>query len=148
MNRLEFIKKCGMACVGITAIPPILSSCISNKTIAGTIKDDDIIVPLSDFVENSSSNVKRPYVILQNEMLKYPICVFRISDTEYEAVWMQCTHQGSQLQVFGDKLQCPAHGSEFSNRGLVQNGPADKALRKFPVRIESDFLKISLKKQA
>ena len=59
---------------------------------------------------------------------------------------MQCTHQGSQLQVFGDKLQCPAHGSEFSNQGLVQNGPADQTLRKFPVYIESDFLKISLKK--
>lgn len=148
MDRLEFIKKCGMACAGITTIPAILSACISNKTVAGTIKDDDILLPLSDFSENSSSGTKRPYVILQNEVLKYPICVFRISDTEYEAVWMQCTHQGSQLQVFGDKLQCPAHGSEFSNRGLVQNGPADKSLRKFPVRIESEFLKISLKKQA
>ena len=147
MDRLEFIKKCGMVCGGITTIPSILLACISNKIITGTIKDDAIVLPLSDFLENSSSNTKRPYVILQNEALKAPICVFRISETEYEAVLMQCTHQGNQLQVFGDKLQCSAHGSEFSNRGLVQNGPADKALRKFPVRIESYFLKISLKKQ-
>jgi Rieske Fe-S protein len=58
---------------------------------------------------------------------------------------MTCTHQGAQLQVFGDKLQCPAHGSEFSNRGVMENGPANTDLRKFPIVIENNTLKISLK---
>jgi Rieske Fe-S protein len=58
---------------------------------------------------------------------------------------MRCTHQGAELQVFGDKLQCPAHGSEFSSKGAVQNGPADNTLRTFPVTIEKNQLKISLK---
>ncbi|EFK35968.1 MULTISPECIES: Rieske (2Fe-2S) protein [Chryseobacterium group] len=146
MDRLEFIKKCGFACLGLTALPIVLSGCISNKIVAGTIEEDYIILPLVDFVEAKYPDKKRSYVIIQNDILKYPICVFRFSETEYEALWMQCSHQGSQLQVFGDKLQCPAHGSEFTNKGHVQNGPADRALRKFPVYIEFDFLKISLKK--
>jgi Rieske Fe-S protein len=58
---------------------------------------------------------------------------------------MVCTHQGAELQVFGDKLQCPAHGSEFSNRGVLENGPANRDLRKFPIVIENNTLKISLK---
>jgi Rieske Fe-S protein len=58
---------------------------------------------------------------------------------------MRCTHQGTELQVFGDRLQCPAHGSEFTNTGMVQNGPADDPLRTFPVRIEANTLKIDLK---
>ena len=58
---------------------------------------------------------------------------------------MQCTHQGAELQVFGDKLQCPAHGSEFTNKGIVQSGPAETKLRSFPVIIEANQLKISLK---
>ena len=58
---------------------------------------------------------------------------------------MACTHQRAELQVYGDKLQCAAHGSEFSNRGLVESGPATADLRKFPVTIENSVLKISLK---
>jgi Rieske Fe-S protein len=58
---------------------------------------------------------------------------------------MRCSHQGAELQVFGDKLQCPAHGSEFDNKGGVQSGPADIKLRTFAVVIENNQLKISLK---
>ena len=48
---------------------------------------------------------------------------------------MQCTHQGAELQASGDMLQCPAHGSEFNNKGTVTNGPADTDLRTFPVTV-------------
>ncbi len=58
---------------------------------------------------------------------------------------MKCTHQGTELQVFGDKLQCPAHGSAFNYRGKVENGPANTSLRTFPVTIHNNELKISLK---
>jgi Rieske Fe-S protein len=47
--------------------------------------------------------------------------------------------------VFGDRLQCPAHGSEFSNKGIVGNGPADTNLRTLPVTIQNDNIYISLK---
>jgi len=58
---------------------------------------------------------------------------------------MRCTHQGAELQVFGDKFQCPAHGSEFNSNGGIQNGPADMKLRTFAITIENNQLKISLK---
>jgi len=58
---------------------------------------------------------------------------------------MRCPHQGEELQVFGDRLECPAHGSEFNNKGIVQNGPADSNLRTFPVTIINNQLNISLK---
>lgn len=84
-------------------------------------------------------------MVVQNDILQYPVCVYRINENEYTALWMQCTHQGAELQVFGDKLQCPAHGSDFTNTGIVQSGPADRKLRTFPVTIEANQLKISLK---
>ncbi|HEY8934301.1 MAG TPA: Rieske (2Fe-2S) protein, partial [Cyclobacteriaceae bacterium] len=74
----------------------------------------------------------------------FPICVYRISPEIYHALWMQCTHQGTELHVFGDRLQCPAHGSEFKINGEVQNGPADKALRTFSTTIADNKLKIRL----
>ena len=89
--------------------------------------------------------VFKKYVIVQNDILQYPVCIYRFSVNDYAALWMRCTHQGTELQAFGDTLQCPAHGSEFTNKGFVQNGPADKKLRTFPVIIENNQLKISLK---
>ena len=58
---------------------------------------------------------------------------------------MRCTHQDAQLEVFGDRLECPAHGSEFNDRGKVMEGPAQANLRTFPVTIQKDKLYISLK---
>jgi Rieske Fe-S protein len=146
MDRKEFIKACGFACAGSIGIAAGLQSCRSAKILGGKIAGDDMIVPISDFqTKNGNSTYFKKYIVVQNDMLQYPICVYRIGENEYAALWMRCTHQGTELQVFGDRLQCPAHGSEFDNKGTVKNGPADVKLRTFPVTIEKDQLKISLK---
>jgi Rieske Fe-S protein len=145
MERKEFIKNCGYACFASTTVSVLLQSCVGSKIINGKIVDSDILIPLSDFQSKRETNSFKKYIIVQNDLLQYPICVYRFSETEYTALWMSCTHQGTELQVFGDKLQCPAHGSEFTNRGAIQNGPADKSLRTFPVKIGNNQLFISLK---
>jgi Rieske Fe-S protein len=123
-----------------------LQSCAATKIVGAKILGDDLIVPLTSFKSTGGNkNNYKKYVVVQNDLLQYPICIYRINENEYAALWMKCSHQGAQLQVFGDKLQCPAHGSEFDNKGGVQNGPADNKLRTFAVAIEKDQLKISLK---
>ena len=124
----------------------LMQSCTVTKTITGNIENSDLMVAISDFESVSDNKITfKKYVIINNDVLKFPICVYRIEENKYNALWLECTHQGNEVQVFGDKLQCPAHGSEFSNSGLVTNGPADRNLRTFPVTIEGNFLKISLK---
>jgi Rieske Fe-S protein len=146
MNRKQFLKTCGFGCLaGITGIT-LLQSCSSSHILSKEIKGSDILVPISDFeIKKERETTYKKYIIIQNELLKSPICVYRFDATDYAAMLMVCTHQGAELQVFGDKLQCPAHGSEFNNRGVLENGPADKDLRKFPIIIENNILKISLK---
>jgi Rieske Fe-S protein len=146
MNRKNFIMTCGVACLGGTVLSSFLQSCTGIKILTRDIVGSDLIVPISDFEinEDNQRSFKR-YILVQNDQLQYPICVYRFSEDEYAALWMRCTHQGTELQVFGGKLQCPAHGSEFSNRGEVRNGPADKPLRTLSVRKETGQLKISLK---
>lgn len=105
-----------------------------------------MLVPLADFeFQGNKPKTYRKYIVVSNDILKNPICVYRLSENHYSAVWMKCTHQGAALEVFGDKLQCPAHGSEFNSLGAAENGPAASNLRTFPVRIENNILKISLK---
>jgi Rieske Fe-S protein len=129
------------------AMGGLLHGCTAIKYSAGTILDSDLLIPQEDFVDRSGTEVKyRPYLIASNEILKFPIYIYRFSETEYKALWPQCTHQGTELQVFGESLLCPAHGSEFDTMGNVVNGPAEEPLRVFPVTIDGEYLKISLKK--
>ena len=146
MNRKEFIKTCSMACVGAGAFGTLLQSCGVSKILTGAIDESELIVSLADFETNAGREIHyKKYVIVNNEKLQYPICVYRFDATNFLALWLKCTHQGAELQVFGDKLQCPAHGSEFTNKGTVAGGPADVNLRTFPVIVEKNQLKISLK---
>ena len=143
MERKEFIKACGFACLGGIGMASLLESCGSTKIISGTIMGSDLVLPESSFLIKGSEF--RKYVVVEHEMLQYPVCVFRFAAQNYSALLMRCTHQGAELQVFGDKLQCPAHGSEFTDKGLVQNGPADANLRTFPISINNKQISISLR---
>ena len=123
----------------------LLNSCSSTKITTANISGSNMIVPLKDFeIAKGGQKEFKKYIVVQNEKLQYPICVYRLDENNYQALWMRCTHQGTELQVFGDKLQCPAHGSEFTNTGTVQNGPAADPLRNFPVTISETMLKVSL----
>ncbi len=145
MKRKEFLKTCGIGCLGVMGGLSLLQSCAGTKYLTGEVSGSYLLVPLESFEEEKKGEkVFRKYVVVQNEKLEYPVCVYRFSATEFCAVLMRCTHQGTELQVFGDRLQCPAHGSEFSSTGAVQNGPADKNLRRFLVSEENGTLKIDL----
>jgi Rieske Fe-S protein len=146
MDRKDFIKSCGFACIGGAGLGSLLQSCDATRLLSGRIAGDNLVVPFSDFETKNGKDIYfKKYIVVQNDLLQYPICVYRFNEHEYSALWMRCTHQGTELQVFGDKLQCPAHGSEFDSRGGIQNGPADIKLRTFPVTVENNQLKISLK---
>jgi Rieske Fe-S protein len=142
MERKEFIKTCGMACVSGAILASLMESCSGNKIITGAIENADLIVPVASFRRGNSF---RKYIIAQPEILKYPVCIYRFSEDTYSALLMRCTHQGTQLEVYGNRLECPAHGSEFSDKGIVMEGPAQYHLRTFPVTIQNDQLYISLK---
>jgi Rieske Fe-S protein len=147
MNRKEFLKTCGFGCVAGIAGVSLLESCSSSKVMTKQIIGSEILLPTADFEIKYNGKIKyKKYIVIQNEALQFPICVYRFDVGNYTALLMKCTHQGAELQVYGDKLQCAAHGSEFSNKGIVEDGPANTNLRSFPILIENNILKISLKK--
>jgi len=146
MNRRNFIKKGCTACLSFTAISTLISSCTPTKYIPGNIVKDGLMVSKDEFkIKQKGGTSYSSFIIVRNDALQFPICVYRFSDQEYSALWMKCAHQGAELQASGDVLQCPAHGSEFNNHGNVENGPANIPLRTFPVIITGNQLKISLK---
>lgn len=145
MNRKEFIRLSCLTCIGGAIGMSLLQSCSSQNMVKGNLTDSGITIPLQSFLKNSKEPKSfKNYLVVTNPQLQNPICVFRLADGEYSAVLMKCTHQGAELQVFGDMLQCPAHGSEFNKKGEVVNGPARRTLRKFPVHTSENEIYITL----
>jgi len=62
----------------------------------------------------------------------------------YSALLMQCTHKGCELKPQGNYLACPCHGSEFDNKGVVQNPPAEQNLQNFQTKADDKNVYINL----
>lgn len=148
MKRRDFIKTGCTACIAATGLAGLLSSCKSTQIVAGKLNNDGLLLDTNDFIIKKNGKVSHKlYVVVRNEALKFPICVYRFSDTDYSALWMECAHQGAEVNVVGTYLQCPAHGSEYDSRGRVTNGPAESNLRTFPVVVSNNQLFIDLRKK-
>ena len=146
MDRRKFIKNSCVTCLSASVLAEMVSSCTPSRYIKGTMGKDGLFVDVNEFVEKKNGrNTYRSYLVVRNDALQYPICVYRFNENKYSALWMRCTHQGTELQVSGDYLQCTAHGSEFNNKGSVKNGPADKNLRSFPVTVNNNQIFIDLR---
>jgi Rieske Fe-S protein len=61
------------------------------------------------------------------------ILVTRLSDTEYLALSMECTHQQCNVEATSTSggLPCFCHGSIFNLDGTVRQGPAEEPLKRY-----------------
>jgi nitrite reductase/ring-hydroxylating ferredoxin subunit len=48
-----------------------------------------------------------------------------------------CTHQACDLEPAAPNLQCPCHGSRFTQQGKVLNGPATRSLVHFGITLSA-----------
>lgn len=127
-------------------VAAVLSGCQSTFYTKGAIEPNGISVLRSEFSYMKKDRpVIRQYIIVRNESLEFPIYLYRFSDREYSALLMKCTHQGNELQASGDHLNCSAHGSEFDNKGVVAQGPAENNLRTFKVTTDNYKIFIDLR---
>jgi len=138
-SRREFIR--GMAgattalCCGI-GITTFFESCASVAQLQLPIIDNSIKLETSIFED-------KDFVVIKNNRLPAPIYIHK-EDDNYLASLMLCTHRKCELNVTGTFLSCPCHGSEFSNKGKLLKGPADKDLQHFKLKVEASTIIIDL----
>ncbi len=144
MDRKEFITACGCACLGGSALMVLLQSCASMAHFAQTtFEKNQITIKKNEFVKTEKEKtVSRKFVLVNWKMSAYPICVYKINEDEYSALFMRCTHKACELRPHGNFLSCPCHGSEFSNKGMVQNPPAEQNLQTFKTTTDSEHIYI------
>jgi Rieske Fe-S protein len=145
MDRKAFIKLSSMACLCSTSMGVLIQSCATNYYANFTETNEKIIINKSEFVKKKGENqTSYNHIIIKSEKLQFPICIFQLENNEYSALLMECTHNSCELQNQGQYLMCPCHGSEFNNKGIVQNPPAEQNLKSFKTQILAEQIIIFL----
>jgi cytochrome b6-f complex iron-sulfur subunit len=62
----------------------------------------------------------------------------------FTSALLKCTHQGCELNVGGGIYTCPCHGSEFTIKGEVLEGPADQNLKTYTTTSDNENIYIQL----
>ena len=57
--------------------------------------------------------------------------LIRLSETQFLALNLTCTHKGCTVEYNGTKFVCPCHGSEYDREGKVLEGPSTKPLKTY-----------------
>ncbi|MBI2429113.1 MAG: Rieske (2Fe-2S) protein [Ignavibacteriales bacterium] len=141
MNRKEFLISCGYGCLGLNGIAALLQGCSPVNYLYAETENNVVRISRSEFGTNE--NIAR-YIIVKTSGLQYPFALYRFSDSEFTALLLQCTHQGTELNVNGDIITCPAHGSEFKNSGRVLHGPAEEPLQSYRITTDQNNIYIHL----
>lgn len=145
MKRSQFIKQCGLACTSASVLVTWLQSCGTQKIATVAYDNEKLVLPLTEFytIKNGDKKWNR-VLIVRNEKVAFPVVVYRLKENDYRAFLLRCTHQGNELNVYGDLITCSAHGSEFSNNGQVLQGPADSPLQSYKVIADDKTVYIHL----
>jgi nitrite reductase/ring-hydroxylating ferredoxin subunit len=146
MTRKEFMLLCSGGCLALVGLSMFTEA--KAATIHTALQDDEkkkITLLKTKFEKKKGDEVTyRKYIIVNDELLEFPVIVYRFEDGSYNALLMRCTHRGAELNAGGDTLSCSAHGSEFNNKGEVLEGPADESLKTFPVTTDDENIYINI----
>lgn len=138
-TRKEFLKSIGVLTIGACCGGSLLSlsGCASVPHVTGSRSNNQILVKRSELADKTS-------VLISIESLKAPIFLHKMNENEYSAVLMLCTHKQCELTPAGSILQCPCHGSEFTQQGKVLEGPAETDLERYRVTVDEEHIIITL----
>jgi cytochrome b6-f complex iron-sulfur subunit len=141
IDRREFVELCACALVGIG-----LGGCASLMTRTVTPTDGRIELALSQYPEllEPGGTLK-----ILPEGQADPLYVLALADGSYSVLSPICTHLGCTVDIEGDRLVCPCHGSMYNRSGAVLQGPAQLPLARYRADLSrSGLLTIDLRSRA
>ncbi len=139
MNRREFVGWMSMGAIVTSVIG--CNDNVGDSSEPSTPKDEpssgefQVIGTVDELNEQGS---------LLDE--KTGVIVIRSPSNDLIALDPTCPHKGCTVEATDNKerLACPCHGSQFTIRGEVLQGPADEPLTNYEVKTEDDQVLVKL----
>ena len=100
----------------------------------------EVIIALADAPEPAPPGGA---LAVQVEWVRKPILVLRGEGDTYRALLLKCTHLGCTVGFNAEAhtLDCPCHGSRFTDTGEVLRGPAKAPLTTYAVSADGQALR-------
>ena len=130
IDRRRFLAGCAGA-VAAMGLP----GCASLVTRSVTPVDGRVELQLSQHPELLE---RGGYLKVEPKGYPDEVYVVALEDGGYAALSPICTHLGCTVEIEGERLVCPCHGSTYSRSGTVLQGPAQEPLRRYPSRVTAD----------
>ncbi|HWD89940.1 MAG TPA: Rieske 2Fe-2S domain-containing protein [Mucilaginibacter sp.] len=151
MERAEFLAKFGLGLAAVCAGCTIAScgSKGSDPTPGGAAVGGATPPPAQGSGNLFTIDLGSQLTNIGDSATSKGVIVVRLAAgnaaASFTALQIACTHEGTAI-AYNEAQQrfiCPAHGSEFSNSGLVLVGPAALPLREYTVAVDNTTLTVS-----
>lgn len=134
LGRREFLGLCTCAAAG-----SLLAACASVLVRQVPVANGRVELALAQYPELAQAGAA---LQILPEGQQHPLIVVVDQGGKHSVISSECTHKGCTVEVQGERIVCPCHGSTYDRRGEVLKGPAQRALRKYPARLTSDGILI------
>jgi Rieske Fe-S protein len=141
IGRRDFIKQSCLLCASIAGLGTVVtqfSACAPMPVFKADVKDGQLTVLKNSFTE------KNKIVLVRNTKLEWDIALVKVSEMEYAALQMKCTHLDNPLTATQNGFYCNSHGSSFNLSGKVTQEPAINDLKKYATTISNEEIIIQL----
>ena len=136
LDRRGFVSACASCAAAL-----LLGGCASLVTHPVPVSAGHIRLRLSAYPELGTRDGA---IRIQPDGVADPLYVLATGDGAFTVVSPICTHLGCTVDVHGERLVCPCHGSTYDRAGNVLKGPAQRALTRYPTAVSGDELTITL----
>ncbi len=142
ITRRDFIVTLGttLILISLPVAPQFLSGCASaGLPRLRVLPEGNLIrVPLTEApalaVRGGAVSVSLPK--------RQAMIVVHLQENEYLALSPVCTHRGCIVRKVKNGFECPCHGSRYDQSGEVVEGPAPRALNRYPLELQGTELLI------
>lgn len=131
LDRRRFLGVCACAFAG----PALASACASLAIRRVTPVNGRLALPLLQYPELTEAGGS---LTVAPDGQDAPVFVFAVGERRFVALSPICTHLGCTVEIQGDRLVCPCHGSTYDREGQVLRGPAERALHRYPAILSVD----------
>lgn len=136
MQRRQFLSS-----LSIIAGASLVKGCASFKSSRS--KDGLTLLP------TNGELIVRRELLTHNRGIKLNangknIGLYQLSDDEFSAREMRCSHQGCGIELDDNGYICPCHGATFDRYGQAIKGPATEPLKPAELRTDSEYIYVKM----
>ncbi|MBW4360451.1 ubiquinol-cytochrome c reductase iron-sulfur subunit [Flavobacterium taihuense] len=145
MNRKEFFSRVGFGAAAVlmpACIAGVATSCSSDGSPDSGGSTSVVPPPTGvDFnmdISTGALAANGGYLVTKG------IVIARTLAGDFLAVSASCTHEGTNVKYSssGNNFVCPNHNSQFTNKGIVTQGPATANLKEYNTTLNGNTLRV------